>query len=230
MSGRGAALGDPAQRLLEDGGDPPRLVAGGGVVVHLLDAPAVPLPPLVAVEELLGHLLADGAADEQVLGAVGLGGLREDARASVAHELVHRPPQGGVGGDAGVAVGAAAVGGDRDLGDGLARAPRLVGPGQQTRHLRDRPLHRLADAPALLDGHDGRPAVRGQGQGHALALDHDPGLVDLAAEADDDVGGHVGVPGVAGQHPLEGQVVLARPPRSAQPDLWVIAITPSTLG
>ncbi len=47
------------------------------------------------------------------------------------------------------------------------------------------------------------------GRRHPLALDHDRGLVHLAAEADQDVGGHVGVLGVAGEHALQGQVILA---------------------
>src|SRR5262249_34421245 len=107
--GSGASLGDATQRLLEDGGDAARLVAGCGIVVHALAPAAVPLPPTVAIDELLGHRLADRAPDEQVLGAVDLRCLREHARAAVAHELVHRPAQRGIGGDTRVAVGAAAV-------------------------------------------------------------------------------------------------------------------------
>ena len=75
----------------------------------------------------------------------------------------------------------------------------------------------------------GRPSRR-MGSVQALALDHDRGLVHLAAQADDHVGRDVGVPGVAGQHPLEDVVVLARGTSSPQPDLWVMASTPSTLG
>src|SRR5262249_10339002 len=108
--GSGAPLGYATQRLLEDGGDAACLVASSGIVAHALDPAAVPLPPLVAIDELLGHRLAHRAPDEQVLGTVDLGRLREHARAAVAHQLVHRPAQRGIGGDTGVAVGAAAVG------------------------------------------------------------------------------------------------------------------------
>src|SRR2546428_11697674 len=76
---RRAALGHSAQRLLEHGRDPARLVAGRRVVVHRLDAAAVPLPPLVAIDELLGHALVDGAPDQQMLGTVDLGRLGEHA-------------------------------------------------------------------------------------------------------------------------------------------------------
>src|SRR2546422_8799220 len=47
--GRRPALGHAAQGFLEDGGDAARLVAGGGIVVHGLEAAAVPLPPFVPV-------------------------------------------------------------------------------------------------------------------------------------------------------------------------------------
>jgi hypothetical protein len=85
---RGAALGHAAERFLEHRGDPAGLVAGRGIVVHGLDPAAVPLPPPVPVEELVGHALIDGAPDEQVLGAIDLGCLRQHAGATVPDQLV----------------------------------------------------------------------------------------------------------------------------------------------
>ena len=55
----GAALGDRAQRLLEDRGQPAGLVAGRGVVVHLaVVARGVVLPPADALDQLLADLAA----------------------------------------------------------------------------------------------------------------------------------------------------------------------------
>src|SRR6266545_4654629 len=205
----GTALGHAAQRLLEDRGDAARLVAGGGIVVHALDAAAVPLPPLVAIDELLGHRLADRAADQEVLRAVDLGRLGEHSRAAVAHELVHRPAQGGVGGDAGGAVGPAAIGGQRDLRHRLLRPRGGIGQGQELGHLGGRLLDRLPDTARLLDVDHHGLALRVAGCGHALLVHQDRGLIHLAAEADQDVGGDVRMLGIAREHALKGHVVLA---------------------
>src|SRR6266446_732494 len=167
----------------EDGGDAARLVAGGGIVVHGLEAAAVPLPPFVAVDELLGDPLVDRAPDQQVLGAVDLGCLGEDAGAAVADQLVHGPAERRVRGDAGVAVGPAAVRREHELGDRLPRPSGLVGPRQELRDLGGGALDRLPDAARLLDV--------------------------------EDVGGDVRVLGVAGEHALERQVVLAEELRPA---------------
>ena len=62
------------------------------------------------------------APGEQVLGAVDLGRLGQHGGAAVAHEVVDGGAERRVGGDAGVAVRAAALQGERQLagGDGLA--------------------------------------------------------------------------------------------------------------
>src|SRR5207253_9836069 len=133
--GRRPALGHAAEGFLEDRGDAARLVAGRGIVVHGLDATAVPLPPFVAVDELLGDALVDRAPDQEVLGAVDLGRLGEDAGAAVADQLVHRPAERGVRGDSGVAVGPAAVRREYELRDRLRRSPGRVGPRQELRDL-----------------------------------------------------------------------------------------------
>ena len=113
---RRAALGDRAQRLLEDRRQAAGLVARRRIVVHLaLLARRVVLPPLDARDELLADLARHGAPRQQVLGAVDLGRLRQDRRAAVAHQQVDRRAERGIGGDARVAVGAAALQADDDV-------------------------------------------------------------------------------------------------------------------
>ena len=108
-----------------------------------------------------------------------------------------------------VAVGAAAVGRQRDLGDRLLRPLGGVRHGQELGDLGRGLLDGLPDAARLLDVDDHRLALGMPGRRHALLVHHDGGLVDLAAEADQDVGGDVGVLGVARQDALERHVVLA---------------------
>jgi hypothetical protein len=144
-----------------------------------------------------------------MLGAVDFRRLGEHAGTTVPHQLVDGPAEGGVRGDAGVTVGAAAVGGEDELGDRLLRAPGLVGDGQQPGHLRRRALHRLADAAGLLDVDDEGLALGMAGGGHPLAVHEHGGLVHLAAEPHQDVGRDVRVLGVAGKDALQRQVILA---------------------
>ena len=165
-------------------------------------------PPLEPVQQFLGDALVDRAPDQELLGAVDFGRLGEHARAAVAHQLVHRPAERRVRSDAGVAVRTAAVGGEDQLRQRLPGPPRLVGPGQELRDGLDRRFDRFPDAARLLNRDDGGP-VRRSGDRDVLLLDHHRGLVHLAAEADDDVGGDVRVLRVARQHPLERPVVLA---------------------
>ena len=118
--GRAAALGDGAERLLVDGRQAAFLVAGRGIVVDLgAEDAGVPLPPLDALDQLFADRAADGAARQQMLGAVDLGRFAEDAGAALGDEQIGGDAEGGVGGDAAVAVGAAAVGAeDRCLSAG----------------------------------------------------------------------------------------------------------------
>src|SRR5205807_6078505 len=59
----GPALGGGAERLLQNGREPARLVAGRRIVVHLAAvALAVGLPPLDALHQLLADRAVDGAA------------------------------------------------------------------------------------------------------------------------------------------------------------------------
>ena len=132
---RGAALGRRAERFFQDGGEAAGLVAGRGVVVHLaLVAGGVVLPPADAVDQLLADLLRGGAADEQVLGAVDLRRLGEHGGAAILDQHVGGAAERRVGGDAGIAVGAAAferhhqlarrLVGALDDGQGRQAAPR----------------------------------------------------------------------------------------------------------
>ena len=73
----------------------------------------IPLPPPHELDELLAHFAADGAAGEEVLGTIGLGGLRQDRRAAVADDQIARHTEGRVGGHAGIAIRATAL--QRDL-------------------------------------------------------------------------------------------------------------------
>ena len=61
------------------------------------------------LQQRLGNFAADRASREQVLGTINLGRLGQDRRAAVAYDEVAGPSQGWVGGDAAVAIGAAAV-------------------------------------------------------------------------------------------------------------------------
>src|SRR5262245_43828655 len=206
---RGAALGHAAERLLEDRRDATRLVARRRVVVHRLDAAAVPLPPLVTIDQLLGHALVDRPPDEQVLGAVDLGRFREHAGAAIPHQLIDRPAEGRVRGDPRVAVRAAAVRGEHQLRHRLPRPLRVVRPRQELGHFGGCALDGLPDAARLLDVHQVRLALGMPGHRHLLAVDHHDRLVHLAPEPDEDVGGHIRMLGVAGEHALERQMILA---------------------
>ena len=123
----GAALGDGAEGLFEDGCQATGLVAGLGVVVDGAPvAGGVLLPPVDAVDETLGDFGAGGAAGEEVFGTVDLGGFGEDGGATVADEEVDGCTEGGVGADAGVGVRAAALEADDEVGGGDGRSSGLI--------------------------------------------------------------------------------------------------------
>src|SRR6218665_502921 len=196
----GAALGDRAERFFQDRGQAARLVARRGVVVHLaLVDGRVVLPPFDALDQFRAHLGLDGAAREQVLGAVHLGRLAEDGAAAMRHQQVHRRAQRRVGADARVAVGAAALQPDRDV----RRAARLALDGVGARQ------HRL-DHPPPLVYHPPRAALLLDVEAvQVLAFDQlargQPAadLVGLAAQPDEQHAGAVRVPGVAGERARE---------------------------
>ncbi len=73
------------------------------------------LPPAHEIDELLADLAADGAARQEMLGAVGLGRLGQDHRAAVAHDEVARSAQRRIGRHAGIAIRATALQRHRQL-------------------------------------------------------------------------------------------------------------------
>ena len=91
----------------------------------------------------------------------------------------------------------------------VARISSEIGLREELQHRLGALLHGLPHAARFLDGEDGGLTLRVAGDRHPLPLHHDDGLVDLAAQADQEVGGDVGVLGVARQDALERQVVLA---------------------
>ena len=146
-----------------------------------------------------------GAAGEQVLGAVDLGRLGQHGRAAVAHQHVDGRAERRVGGDAGVAVRAAALQGQRQLAGGDGLAPRLVGARQHLLDAGDAGLDGLLGAAGVLDGHGAEVVALDQ----AVLLLEPRDLEHLAAEADDQRGGQVGMAGIAPLRALQRLVALA---------------------
>ena len=95
----------------------------------------------------------DGAAGEQMLGAVDFRRLGEHRGAAVLDQLVDRGAERRVGGDAGIAVRAAALQRQRDLGGGPRLALGLRRDRQHGLDAFDAFLDRLARAAGRLDGH-----------------------------------------------------------------------------
>src|SRR5439155_12936433 len=68
-------------------------------------------------------------------------------------------------------------------------------------------IHRLADAAAFLDAQDQRLLARAVELNQSLIFDEMNGLPRFAAESDENVGGHVGMPGETGQGTIQLIVV-----------------------
>ena len=125
-----------------------------------------------------------------MLGAVGLGRLRQDDGAAVPHQQVARGAQCRIGGDAGIAVGAAALQRHRQLAGGNRLALDVIGVGERLAHEGNAGFHGLAGAADLLD------FQLAQSSGELLLLHQPADLVDLAAEAEHDDGREIHVPRV----------------------------------
>ena len=149
--------------------------------------------------------LAAGAARQQVLGAVDLGRLGQHGGAAVAHQQVDGGAERRVGGDAGIAVRAAALQGEHQLAGGDRLAVRLVGAGQHLLDAGDAGLDGLLGAAGVLDGHGAEVVALDQ----AVLLLEPRDLEHLAAEAHHQRGGQVGMAGVAPLRALERLVALA---------------------
>ena len=97
--------------------------------------------------------LRGGAARQQVLGAVDLRRLAEHRRAALFDQQVGGVAQRRVGGDAGIAVRAAALQRQHDLGDRHRLALRRRRLRQHLLDHGDAALDGLARAAGRLDGH-----------------------------------------------------------------------------
>src|SRR5262249_42900469 len=130
-----ASLGDGAQGFFVDGSQAAFLVAGGGIVIDLGPKDTgVPLPPFDALDKLFAHLAAYGPAREQMLGPINLRSFADDAGAALGDEQVGSDAESRVGGDAAVAVRAAAVGAQHYLVGGQTGSPDVVDAWQDVGH------------------------------------------------------------------------------------------------
>ena len=123
-----AALLDAAAALVLQRGDAALLVARRGVVVDdLIVADEVVLK---AVDHLLGldeDVVVDAAVHQEALGAEHLGHLGQDGGAAALAHHVGEASDGGVGGDAGQTIRAAALHADHQLAHGDRLALELAG-------------------------------------------------------------------------------------------------------
>ena len=128
-----------------------------------------------------------------MLHAEDLSGLGEDGGAAVFHQQIHRPAQGGVGGQAGEAVAAAALQGQHQVlgGDGLP--PAGVDHGQQLLHPADALLHGLGGAAHVLD----HQLLEGLTLLKTGVLKHAVDVVALTAQGRHDGRAQIGVGGIA---------------------------------
>ena len=115
----------------------------------------------------------------------------------MAHQKIARRAQRRIGGDAGIAVGAAALQRHRQFAGRHRLALDLVRVGQRLAHEGDAGFHRLAGAADFLDVH------RAQTAGELLLLHQPADLVDLAAEAQHDHGGKIRMPRIAAERAAE---------------------------
>jgi hypothetical protein len=187
-------LAGRTQRLLQNGGEPARLVAGRRVVVHVHPgAGGIILPPLDDADELLADFARRGAAGEQVLGAVDLRRLGEDRRAAMLDQQVDGLAQRRVGGDAGIAVRAAALQRQHQFRGRHGLAHGAVGDRQHDLERLDAGRDRLLGAAGLLD----RQRAEDVALLDAIGVLHPLDLEAFAAETDDEDRRHVRVAGIA---------------------------------
>src|SRR4051812_12303326 len=194
----GAGLRHRAERLLQNGGETAGLVARARIGVHLgAFARRVFVPPAHEIDQLLADFAADGAAREQMLGAISLRRLRQDHGAAVTYDEIAGRTQRRIGGNAGIAIRAAALQRHGQFADRNGLAPDLVGLRECLAHEGDAGFHRLAGAADLLDVH------RAQAAGELLLLHQAADLVHLAAEAEHDDVGEVHMPRIATERAAE---------------------------
>ena len=123
----------------------------------------------------------------------------------MTHQEIARRAQRRIGGDAGIAVGAAALQRHRQFAGRHRLAPDLVGVGQRLAHEGDAGFHGLAGAADFLDVHRAQPA------GEFLLLHQPADLVDLAAQPQHDDGGEIRMPRIAAERaPQQRQRLVLR--------------------
>ena len=130
--GGGAALLDAAAALVFQRGDTALFVARRGVIVdHLVVADEVILEAVDHVLSLDKNIMVDAAIHQEALGTEHLGYLgQHGGTAALAHH-VGKAADGGVGGDAGQAVRAAALHAHHQIGHGDRLTLELPGIGSQ---------------------------------------------------------------------------------------------------
>ena len=134
-----------------------------------------------------------------MLGAVDLRRLRKDRRAALANQHVGGHAQRRVGGDAGIAVRAAALQRQRDLGGRHRLAPGARHDGQHLLDALDAPRDHLPGAADLLDGH----GLEGVAVVDAVDFLHPADLEGLAAEPDQQRAAEIRVGRVAPLRPAQ---------------------------
>src|SRR6266849_9430152 len=121
--------------MAKDRGEPAGLVAGRGIGIHLGALPRrVFFPPAHQRHQFFADLAADRASRQQMFGAVGLRRLRQNDRAAVPYQEIAGSAQRRIGGDAGIAVGAAALQRHRQLAGRDLLTLDVVGIGERLAH------------------------------------------------------------------------------------------------
>ena len=128
-----------------------------------------------------------------MFGAVGFRGFRENDAAAMAHQQIAGDAEGGVGGDAGQPIRAAALQGERNFRRRDGNAGHIVGFCQ---NLADK-VHAGGDG--LAGAAHGLDIQAAQPAGELLFLHQPADLVHLAAQAQHDHMRKIGVPGEAAQ-------------------------------
>src|SRR5579875_4106391 len=95
-----------------------------------------------------------------MLGPVNLRGFAKDDGAALGHKQISGNAEGRIGGDAAVAVRAAAIGAENDLVCRQAPALYIVDSRQQLGNGTNAGFHRSADTATFLDGEDQRLCPR----------------------------------------------------------------------
>ena len=146
-----------------------------------------------------------GAARQQMFGAVDLRRFRQDRGAAVAHQNIDGRAERGIGGDAGIAVRAAALQRQHQFARRHRLAPRAIDDRQHGRDALDARVDRLARAAGRLDGH----RLEQLALAEAVFLLHAADLEHFAAEPDQHHAGDIGIAGIAPLRALENVEAFA---------------------